>query len=341
MTLMMKAAVVHQFGEPLCLRDVPILSPGRGEVLVKIEACGVCHTDLHAAIGDWPVKPTLPFIPGHEGVGIVCALGVGVTEVALGDRVAVPWLHSACGNCDCCLTGWEAICPNAQYSGYTVNGGFAQYALADAAYATKIPDGLDPALAAPILCAGLTSYKGLKETEARPGEWVAISGIGGLGHLAVQYAKAMGLHVAAVDISDEKLALAREVGADLTVNASEVNPATFLQKKIGGAHGVLITAPALAAFQQGIGMTRRLGTCVLVGLPPGEFPAPLFDIVLKRITVRGSLVGSRQDLKEALQFAAEGKVTADIERQPLEAINSILARLKTGNVQGRIVLTFD
>jgi propanol-preferring alcohol dehydrogenase len=310
-------------------------------VLVKIEASGVCHTDLHAATGDWPVRPNLPFIPGHEGVGIVSALGPGATAVKEGDRVAIPWLHSACGHCDCCLTGWEAICPGAQYSGYTVNGGFAQYAVAEAAFATRIPDGLDPALAAPILCAGLTTYKGLKETEARPGEWVAISGIGGLGHLAIQYAKAMGLHVAAVDIADDKLALAREVGADLTINATETDPAAWLQEKIGGAHGVLITAPALAAFEQGVGMTRRLGTCVLVGLPPGEFPAPLFDIVLKRITVRGSLVGSRQDLQEALQFAAEGKVTADIERQPLHAINSIFDRLRQGQVQGRIVLTLD
>ncbi len=341
MTQTMKAAVVHSFGQPLRIEDVPVPEPGPGQVLVKIEASGVCHTDLHAATGDWPVKPKLPFIPGHEGVGVVSALGPGVTEVREGDRVAIPWLHSACGHCDCCLTGWEAICPGAQYSGYTVNGGFARYALAEAAYATLIPPGLDPALAAPILCAGLTTYKGLKETEARPGEWVAISGIGGLGHLAIQYAKAMGLHVAAIDIAEDKLALAREVGADLTINAAEVDPAAFLQEKIGGAHGVLITAPALAAFEQGVVMTRRLGTCVLVGLPPGEFPTPLFDMVLKRITVRGSLVGSRQDLQEALQFAAEGKVKADIERQPLHAINSIFDRLRQGRVQGRIVLTMD
>lgn len=337
----MKAAVIQAFGQPLCLKEVPVPLPGPGQVLVKMEACGVCHTDLHAAKGDWPVKPSLPFIPGHEGVGIVHTLGVGVTQVEAGDRVGVPWLHSACGSCDCCLTGWEAICANAQYSGYTVNGGFAEYALAEAAYATKIPIGLDPALAAPILCAGLTTYKGLKETEARPGEWVAISGIGGLGHLAIQYAKAMGLHVAAVDIADDKLALAREVGADLTIDARETDPAAFLQEKIGGAHGVLITAPALAAFGQGIGMTRRLGTCVLLGLPPGEFPAPLFEMVLKRITVRGSLVGSRRDLEEALQFAAEGKVTADIEQQPLHAINEVFERLAQGRVKGRIVLTFD
>jgi alcohol dehydrogenase, propanol-preferring len=338
MTHTMKAAVVHAFHEPLTIEELPIPTPGAGQVLVRVVASGVCHTDLHAADGDWPVKPKLPFIPGHEGVGYVAALGPGVTALKEGDRVGVPWLHSACGGCDYCLSGWETLCPHQHNTGYSVDGGYAEYVLAPAAYVGRLPDGLDFAAAAPILCAGVTTYKGLKETDTRPGDWVVISGVGGLGHVAIQYARAMGLHVAAVDIADEKLALARELGAEIVVNAKMTDPADELQRLIGGAHGVLITAVSPAAFQQGIGMLRRGGTCALVGLPPGQFPTPIFDVVLKRLTIRGSIVGTRKDLREALQFAGEGKVHATIETQPLEAINTIFERLRRGDVQGRVVL---
>jgi propanol-preferring alcohol dehydrogenase len=334
----MKAAVVHKFGQPLAIEDVPVPTPGPGQVLVRVVASGVCHTDLHAADGDWPVKPTLPFIPGHEGAGTVAALGAGVTVLKEGDRVGVPWLHSACGICEYCLTGWETLCEQQQNSGYSVNGGFAEYALAPAAYVGRLPESVDFVAIAPILCAGVTTYKGLKETEAKPGEWVVISGIGGLGHVAVQYATAMGLHVAAVDIDDGKLALARKLGAEVTVNAATADAAAEVQRTIGGAHAVLITAVSVKAFQQAIGMLRRGGTCVLNGLPPGEFPTPIFDVVLKRLTIRGSIVGTRKDLQEALQFAAEGKVRATTETQPLEAINDVFARLRKGAVQGRVVL---
>jgi propanol-preferring alcohol dehydrogenase len=334
----MKAAVVHAFGQPLAIEDVPVPTPGPGQVLVKIVASGVCHTDLHAADGDWPVKPTLPFIPGHEGAGTVAALGSGVTALKEGDRVGIPWLHNACGICEYCLTGWETLCTEQQNSGYSVNGGFAEYALAPAAYAGRLPKSLDFVSVAPILCAGVTTYKGLKETDAKPGEWVVISGIGGLGHVAVQYATAMGLHVAAVDVDDGKLALAKRLGAEVTVNAATSDAAGEVQRLIGGAHAVLITAVSVKAFQQAIGMLRRGGTCVLNGLPPGEFPTPIFDVVLKRLTIRGSIVGTRKDLQEALQFAAEGKVKATTETQPLEAINDVFARLRKGAVQGRVVL---
>ena len=334
----MKAAVVHKFGQPLGIEEVPVPTPAPGQVLVRVVASGVCHTDLHAADGDWPVKPTLPFIPGHEGAGTVAALGAGVTALKEGDRVGVPWLHSACGICEYCLTGWETLCEQQQNSGYSVNGGFAEYALAPAAYVGRLPASVDFVAIAPILCAGVTTYKGLKETEAKPGEWVVISGIGGLGHVAVQYATAMGLHVAAVDIDDGKLALARTLGAEVTVNAATSDAAAEVQRAIGGAHAVLITAVSVKAFQQAIGMLRRGGTCVLNGLPPGEFPTPIFDVVLKRLTIRGSIVGTRKDLQEALQFAAEGKVRATTETQPLEAINDVFARLRKGAVQGRVVL---
>jgi len=342
MTRKMQAAVVEQFGKPLVLKEVDIPTPGPGQILVKTEACGVCHTDLHAADGDWPLKPTLPFIPGHEGIGIVTAVGVGVTEVKEGDRVGVPWLYSACGHCEYCLAAHEPVCADAQFGGYTKNGGFAEYILADPKYVVHIPAGLSAREAAPLSCAGVTSYKGIKETQARPGEWVVISGVGGLGHLAVQYAKAMGLHVCAVDIDDGKLAHAKRLGADAVVNVKHGDPIAAVKKITGGgAHGVLITAPSLGAFKQGVGMTRKCGTCVLVGLPPGEFPTPLFDVVANCITIRGSFVGNRRDMAEALAFAADGKVKADIELQPLSAINQVFERLARGDVPSRVVLDFS
>ena len=341
MTRKMHAAVVEQFGKPLVLREWDIPSPGAGQILVKTEACGVCHTDLHAARGDWPLKPRLPFIPGHEGIGVVTAVGAGVTGVKEGDRVGVPWLYSACGHCEHCLAGWETVCSGAEFGGYTKNGGFAEYILADPTYVAHIPAGLTPTAVAPIICAGITTYKGIKVTGARPGQWLAVSGAGGLGHLAIQYAKAMGLHVCAVDIDDGKLAHAQRLGADAIVNAKSQDPVAAVRKATdGGAQGVLITAPSLDAFRQGVGMTRKRGTCVLVGLPPGEFPLPLFDVVANCITVRGSFVGTRQDMAEALAFSLDGKVKADIEVQPLSAVNQVFERLQHGDVASRVVLEF-
>jgi len=338
----MQVAMVEHFKKPLVLREWDIPTPGPGQILIKTEACGVCHTDIHAADGDWPVPPTLPFIPGHEGIGRVTAVGAGVTLVKEGDRVGVPWLHSACGHCEYCLTAWETICPEETFTGYNINGAFAEYLLADPNYVAHIPAALSAENAAPIICAGITSYKGIKQTEAKPGEWLAVSGIGGLGHLAVQYAKHMGLKVCAVDIDDSKLALAKSVGADATVNAKVGDPVDAVKKATGGgAHGVLITAPSLPAFKQGIGMTRKHGICVLVGLPPGDFPVPLFELVANCISVRGSFVGNREDLAEALSFAAEGKVKADIELKPLSSINDVFKSLERGTVPGRVVLQFQ
>ncbi len=337
----MKAAVVEALGTPLVLREWDTPTPGAGQILVKTEACGVCHTDLHAARGDWPVKPTPPFIPGHEGIGLVAAVGKGVTNVKEVDRVGVPWLYSACGHCEYCLSAWETVCGSAQFGGYTVNGGFADYILADPNYVARIPHGLSAINAAPIICAGVTTYKGIKEAATKPGDWMVISGAGGLGHLAIQYAKAMGLQVCAVDIDDSKLTHATLMGADATVNAKSPDAVELVKKATdGGAHGVLITAPSLAAFKQGVAMTRKRGTCVLTGLPPGDFPFPLFDVVVNCITVRGSFVGTRQDMAEALAFAAVGKVKADIELQPLSAINQVLNRLERGEVAARVVIDF-
>jgi propanol-preferring alcohol dehydrogenase len=337
----MKAAVVEKFGQPLVVREVPVPTPGPGQALVEVMATGVCHTDLHAAEGDWPVKPAPPFTPGHEGAGVVVALGAGVTHLKEGDRVGIAWLHSACGHCDFCLSGWETLCPQQHNSGYSVNGSFAKYALGQADYLGRLPKNLGFVDAAPILCAGVTTYKGLKETQARPGEWVVISGVGGLGHVAVQYAKAMGLHVAAVDLGPEKMALAKKLGAEIAINAKTQDPVQEIQKQIGGAQGVLVTAVSPIAFKQGVGMLRRGGTCVLNGLPPGEFPVSIFDVVLNRYTIRGSIVGTRLDLEEALAFAADGKVKATIETLPLESINDIFSRMKKGQINGRIVLNLN
>ncbi|RDE05598.1 alcohol dehydrogenase AdhP [Sphingomonas aracearum] len=335
----MKAAVARGFRQPLAIEEMEIPTPGPGEVLVKIEATGVCHTDLHAIDGDWPVKPIMPLIPGHEGVGHVAALGPGVTELKEGDAVGIPWLHDACGRCEYCQTGWETLCEQQHNSGYSVNGTYAEYAIASAPYVGHLPPNPDFDALAPILCAGVTTYKGLKETEAKPGEWVVISGIGGLGHVAIQYAKAMGLHVAALDVAEDKLALARDLGADLAVNCATGDaPARVIAETGGGAHGVLVTAVSPAAFGQAIACARRRGTVALVGLPPGDFPTPIFDVVLKRITVRGSIVGTRKDLAEALAFAAEGKVRTTVSVEPLSAVNDVHDRMRRGKVEGRIVL---
>jgi propanol-preferring alcohol dehydrogenase len=341
MQVTMKAAVVRSFGKPLAIEDVPIPTPGPGEVLVKVRACGVCHTDLHAVSGDWPVKPTLPFIPGHEAAGIVAALGPGVDTLKVGDPVGVAWLHDACMRCEYCETGWETLCEHQHNTGYSVNGGFAEYVIASAAFAARLPARVDFAAIAPILCAGVTTYKGLKETEARPGEWVVIFGVGGLGHIAIQYAKAMGLKVVGVDIAEDKLELARKTGADHAVNGLAKDAVdNVLAKTGGGAHGVLVTAVSAPAFAQALRMVRRKGTVSLVGLPPGEFPTPIFDVVLKRITVRGSIVGTRHDLDEAIAFAADSKVRSEFTTAPLAEINTIFERMKSGKIDGRVVLDF-
>ncbi len=334
----MKAAVVRAFRAPLVIEDMAVPSPKDGQILVKYEATGVCHTDLHAASGDWPVKPTPPFVPGHEGVGFVSAVGAGVKRVKEGDRVGVPWLHSACGYCPYCRTGWETLCASQSNTGYSVNGTFAQFGLADPDFVARLPDGLDFGPAAPVLCAGVTVYKGLKETEVRPGEWVAVSGVGGLGHMAIQYAKAMGMHVVAADIFEDKLALAKKLGADLTVNGKDKDAIEQVQKATGGVHGALVTAVSPIAMEQAFGFMRSKGTMVLVGLPPGKISLPVFETVLKRITVRGSIVGTRQDLEECLQFAAEGKVVPHFSWDELENVNDIFRRMEEGKIDGRIVM---
>ncbi len=337
------AAVVDEFAQPLNVRELDLPKPGPHQVLVKLLASGVCHTDLHASEGDWPVKPQPPFVPGHEGVGEVVALGEGdLAGVQLGDLVGNAWLWSACGQCEFCLTGRETLCLESQYGGYTQNGSFGQYMLVDARYAPRIPKGVDPVEIAPILCAGVTVYKALKNSEVKPGQWVVISGIGGLGHIAVQYAVAMGMRVAAVDIADDKLELAQRLGAEVTVNMKEeTDPiAKVIELTGGGAHGSVITAVHPSAFEQAIGVSRRGGTIVFVGLPPQDFPASIFNIVFNSLTIRGSLVGTRKDMAEAIDFYVQGKVKPNVEAARLEDINKVFERMHRGAIDGRISIDY-
>jgi alcohol dehydrogenase, propanol-preferring len=337
----MKAAVVNEFKQKLEIKEVEIPKLEYGEVLVKIEACGVCHTDLHAAHGDWPVKPKLPLIPGHEGVGVVVEVAEGVKSVKVGDRVGIPWLYSACGECEYCLSGEETLCPHQLNGGYSVDGGYAEYCKAPANYVARIPENLDPVEVAPILCAGVTTYKALKVSNAKPGEWVAIYGIGGLGHIALQYAKAMGLNVVAVDISDEKMELAKQLGADIAINGLKDDPVEAIQNKVGGVQAAISVAVTKKAFEQAYQSVKRGGTLVVVGLPNADLPIPIFNTVLNGVTIKGSIVGTRKDMQEALEFAARGKVRPIIETAPLDAINEVFEKMEKGQINGRIVLTLN
>jgi alcohol dehydrogenase, propanol-preferring len=303
-----------------------------------MEASGLCHTDIHAANGDWPVTPTVPFIPGHEGVGIVTELGDGVTSPQIGQRVAVPWLGYACGTCRYCLTGWETLCLSQRNTGYSVDGGYAEYFLAEAAFAAPVPDGIDPREAAPLTCAGVTTYKAIKVGNVRPGDLVAVSGVGGLGHMAVQYAKIFGGTVAAVDITDEKLALARELGADIVIDARADDPATVLQSHGGAdvAVGLAVDDKSFATAYAGL---RRGGRLVLVALPAaGTLSIPVFDTVLNGTSVIGSIVGTRADLAEVFGLHAAGRTRVSYETRPLAEVNEGIAEVLHGKARARLVL---
>jgi propanol-preferring alcohol dehydrogenase len=337
----MKAAVVRAFGQPLVLEDRPIPVPGVGQVTVKIEASGLCHTDIHAAHGDWPVKPTLPFVPGHEGVGIVTAVGPQVTRLEEGDRVAIPWLGYACGECEYCTSGWETLCERQLNSGYSVDGGYAEYAVAHAAFAGIVPSGVSPFDAAPLTCAGVTTYKAVKMSGARSSDLVAVFGVGGLGHLAIQYARIAGSTVVAVDLLDEKLALARELGAEHTVNAAREDPVAAIQR-LGGADAAIALAVSPRAFEQAFGCLRRRGTLVLVALPAeNKMQLPIFETVLKGISVVGSIVGTRVDLREVFELHAAGRTRVFYETRSLDTVNQSMEDVERGRVPGRIVFDLN
>ncbi len=334
---MMKAAVVHSFDKPLVIEEVPKPQAGEGEIVIKIETSGLCHTDIHAARGEWPVKPKLPLIPGHEGVGIVTEVGKGVTNVKEGDRVAIPWLGYACGDCEYCASGWETLCERQLNTGYTLDGGYAEYAKAFAKYACKVPKGVDPLDAAPLTCAGVTTYKAVKVSGARPSDLVAVYGIGGLGHLALQYAKVAGATVVAVDLNDEKLQTARDLGADYTINARNQDPVEEI-KKLGGADAAISVAVSPKAFEQAYQSLRRGGTLVFVALPKDNFmQLPIFETVLNGIHVVGSIVGTRVDLAETFDLHAAGKTRVVCETRKLEQVNEAFEEVEHGRVRARVV----
>ena len=333
----MKAAVVRDFARPLQIEELPKPTPGPGEVVVKTETSGLCHTDIHAAHGDWPIKPGLPFVPGHEGVGVVESVGSGVKGLSEGDRVAVPWLGWACGTCEYCASGWETLCREQRNTGYSVDGGYAEYVLASAPYVGRVPARVDPLDAAPLTCAGVTTYKAVKMSGARSSDLVAVYGIGGLGHLAMQYARIAGASVAAVDLVDRKLELARELGADHTVNAAVEDPVEAIQA-LGGADAAICLAVSSKAFEQAYASLRRGGTLVLVALPAdNHIRLPIFETVLQGITVVGSIVGTRVDLAETFELHADGRTRVVRETRQLEDVNASFDEIEKGEVDARLV----
>ncbi|WP_242394008.1 zinc-dependent alcohol dehydrogenase [Anaeromyxobacter oryzisoli] len=336
----MRAAIVRQFKAPLLIEDVPKPTPGPGEVVVEIEASGLCHTDIHACRGEWPLKAKLPLIPGHEGVGIVERAGPGVRNVKEGDRVCVPWLGHACGTCEYCVSGWETLCEAQRNTGFSVDGSYAEYAKADAAFVGAVPAGVDPREAAPITCAGVTTYKAVKVAGTRSSDLVAVFGIGGLGHLALQYAKIAGGTVVAVDLVDAKLDLARQLGADYVVNATREDPVEAI-RKLGGADQAICVAVSPKAFAQAYGSLRRGGTLALVALPAeNRLELPIFETVLHGIHVVGSIVGTRVDLAECLDLHARKRTRVVYETRRLEDVNACFSELEQGKVSARLVFTF-
>ncbi|MEU4792436.1 alcohol dehydrogenase AdhP [Micromonospora tulbaghiae] len=334
----MRASVVTAFDRPMEIIERPVPEVGPGEILVRVEASGLCHTDIHAARGEWPVKPAPPFVPGHEGVGLVEKVGPGVTEHAVGDRVALPWLGWACGTCSYCVTGWETLCESQRNTGYSIDGAHAEYAVAAARYAVRVPDGVDPLEAAPLTCAGVTTYKAVKVAGVRPGERVAIFGIGGLGHLAQQYAQIFGAETVAVDVTAEKLELATSLGAAHTVDAATADPVERITA-LGGVDVAIVLAASPRVIEQAHRSLRRGGRLVLVSLPADNaITLPVFETVLKGITVLGSIVGTRADLAEVFALHAAGRTRVVYETRKLDDINDAVDDVLAGRVAARLVL---
>ncbi|HEM3648736.1 TPA: alcohol dehydrogenase AdhP [Streptococcus suis] len=337
----MKAVVVNTESTGVVVVEKELRPLEAGEALVQIEYCGVCHTDLHVANGDFGKVPGR--VLGHEGIGIVTEIAPGVTSLKVGDRVSVAWFFQGCGMCEYCTTGRETLCRTVKNAGYSVDGGMAEQCIVTADYAVKVPEGLDPAQASSITCAGVTCYKAIKEAHLEPGQWIAIYGAGGLGNLAVQYAKKVfNAHVIAVDINNDKLELAKEVGADVTINGLEVEDVPGYIKEItgGGVHSTVVTAVSKVAFNQAIDSVRAGGYVVAVGLPSEYMDLSIVKTVLDGIKVVGSLVGTRKDLEEAFHFGAMGLVVPVVQKRPVEDAEAVFDEMAAGTIQGRMVLDF-
>ncbi|MGT2799855.1 alcohol dehydrogenase AdhP [Streptococcus marmotae] len=336
----MKAVVVNPESTGVEVVEKELRPLEAGEALVEIEYCGVCHTDLHVAHGDFGQVPGR--ILGHEGIGIVKEIAPDVKSLKVGDRVSVAWFFEGCGACEYCNTGRETLCRTVKNAGYSVDGGMAEQCIVTADYAVKVPENLDPAQASSITCAGVTTYKAIKEAQLAPGQWIALFGAGGLGNLAVQYAKKVfNAHVIAIDINNDKLELAKQVGADIVINGREVEDvAGLIQEKTGGAHSAVVTAVSKVAFNQAIDSVRAGGRVVAVGLPSEMMDLSIVKTVLDGIQVVGSLVGTRKDLEEAFQFGAEGLVVPVVQTRPVEDAPAIFDEMTEGTIQGRMVLDF-
>jgi alcohol dehydrogenase, propanol-preferring len=334
----MKAAVVREFGAPLAIEERPVPTPAPADVVVRVEVCGVCHTDIYAAEGSWPVRPVLPLVPGHEIVGRISALGADVTHVHLGERVAVPRLGWACGRCEPCLSGSETLCRRRRITGYDIDGGFAQYVKAAADFVVQVPHGVEPEDAACLTCAGVNAYKAVKVSGAGPSALTAVFGVGGVGHLAVQYAAIAGATVAAVDVLNDKLDMAGDLGASHLIDAAGGDPVAEIQH-LGGADQAIVTAVSLEAAEQALASLKPGGVLVLVAVPlETTLPLPIFDTVNNGITVIGSSGGNRVDLAHAFALHARGHTRVVHQARALEQINEALADLGANKVPARLVL---
>ncbi|KAH8662728.1 chaperonin 10-like protein [Ilyonectria robusta] len=338
------AQVVERSGGLVIYKKMPVQMPGPDEVLVNVKYSGVCHTDLHAMMGDWPLKRKIPLVGGHEGAGVVVAKGDLVTNIEIGDHAGIKWLNGSCLNCSFCLQGDEQLCPQALLSGYTVDGTFQQYAIAKAAHIAHIPPECSLEDVSPILCAGLTVYKGLKESGVRPGQYIAIVGAGGgLGCFALQYAKAMGIHSIAVDTGSDKSQICKDLGAatfidfeksgDLAADVKAATPDGF------GPHAIILLATHEEPFQHASKYVRSHGSVVCIGMPGhGYLKAPIFDTVVRMVNIRGSYVGNRQDAAEAIEFFRLGLIKAPHKLVGLSKLQDVYDMMLKDEVVGRYVV---
>ena len=337
----MKAAIVREYKQPLQIEEAEIPVPGPDEVLIKVEACGVCHSDLHIAEGDWTHLLRIikrPLIPGHEVAGRVVQKGSAVDHLDIGDRVGVAWTHWTCDVCELCKEGHENLCTSQMITGATVDGGYAEFIKAKASHALKVPDALTSEEAAPLFCAGVTVYHAIRTSGIKPGQRLVVFGIGGLGHLAVQIAKCFGAHVIAIDIADDKLEFARRLGADKTMNASNEEVVKQI-RKMGGAHVAVVTSAAKAAYDMAFYAVRSSGTLMVVGMPAEDLSFPA--IMMREMRIMSSATGTREDLREVLELAASGKVRCQVETRPLEQVNEVFEEMRRGKITGRVVLTMQ
>ena len=336
----MKAAVLHEFKQPLVFEEVPRPQLQPCDVLIKVEACGVCHSDLHLADGDWSQLSAIvkrPLILGHEIAGRVIEKGDDVHDLRIGDRVGVPWLHWSCGECEFCREENENLCSKQKITGVTIDGGYAEFVKAPASHALKIPHGLSSVEAAPLFCAGVTVFRALNQAKIMPGQRLAVFGVGGLGHLAVQMGRGLGADVTAIDISEEKLALAKSLGALTVLNAASINVVKEVRGK-GGVHVALVASAAKAAYDTAFSCMRPTGILLVVGLPAENICFPPILMAATEMRIQASAVGTRQDLREVLALAAAGKIRCRVGTRPLSEANQALDLLRRGQVSGRLVL---